>query len=87
MKTAKINIGNKFGLHLRVASEVAQAANGYVSDIQVTNNGKTADGRSIIEMVLLNAGPGSELTINASGTDEEKAILEIVEVFNHGEGI
>jgi len=87
MKTATLNIGNKFGLHLRVASEVAQKANGYSSDIQVLNKGKTADGRSIIELVLLNAGPGSELTIKATGSDEEKAIHEIIEVFNHGEGI
>jgi phosphocarrier protein HPr len=87
MKTATISIGSKFGLHLRVASEVAQKATEYVSDIKVINNGRTADGRSIIELVLLNAGPGSELTISAAGSDENEAIHDLIDVFGHGEGI
>jgi hypothetical protein len=54
---------------------------------EVRKGDRIADGRSIIELLLLDAPQGSELEIIAEGDDEDIVIAEIKQVFIDGEGI
>ena len=62
------------GLHLWAAGQFAQAAAKFESDIHLGAQGRRANGKSILEIVALGAGPGLELTISADGPDAEVAL-------------
>ena len=70
----QILIGDKMGLHLRVASQFAKLATTFECDVSVESETTTADGKSVLEMMLLKAGPGCKLTLRAKGQDAEEAL-------------
>jgi phosphotransferase system HPr (HPr) family protein len=70
----KVVVANPHGLHARPASLFAQQANQFVSRIVVTKDNEQADGKSILDILTLNVAVGSELSIEATGTDAEAAI-------------
>jgi phosphotransferase system HPr (HPr) family protein len=74
-KTILMNNGN--GLHIRPASEVADSAAKFESEITLTNKGRTVNAKSIVNVMTLAVEPGEEITIIAIGTDEERAIAEL----------
>lgn len=71
--TVKVTIRNKLGLHARPAMAFVDVASTCVSDIKVSKGSTTVDGKSIMEMMMLAAGQGTELDIVADGDDAEKA--------------
>ena len=71
-KTLKIN--NKLGLHARAASLFVKTAGAFVSKVTVVNPEKSADGKSIMSMMLLQAAYGTEIEICAAGEDEAEAM-------------
>jgi phosphocarrier protein HPr len=87
MKNANIVISTKPGLHLRIAGRLCEHARKSQSKIVVRKGDRIADGRSIIELLMLDAPEGSELEITAEGNDEDVVIAEIERVFVDGEGI
>lgn len=87
MRSSNIVIKTKPGLHLRVAGRVCEHARQSHSKIVVRKGDRVADGRSIIDLLLLDAPEGSELEIIAEGEDEDVVIAEIEQVFIDGEGI
>jgi phosphocarrier protein HPr len=87
MRSTSIVIKTKPGLHLRVAGRVCEHARQSQSKIVVRKGDKIADGRSIIDLLLLDAPEGSELKIIAEGDDEEVVIAELERIFIDGEGI
>ncbi len=72
--TKKLEIRNKLGLHARAAALFVQTANKFSSQISVSNDGMTADGRSIMGMLTLGATQGSKIQVEAIGDDAEKAM-------------
>ncbi|HEX2225779.1 MAG TPA: HPr family phosphocarrier protein, partial [Candidatus Binatia bacterium] len=56
--TKKLEIRNKLGLHARAAALFVQTVNRFSSQVIVSNDGTTADGRSIMEMLMLGATQG-----------------------------
>ena len=72
-----VAVGNPHGLHMRPAAAFAQAAKGFAAAVTVRHGDKTADGRSPWELLLLVAGPGAELTVEASGVDAELALAKL----------
>ena len=78
----KVLLGNKYGLHVRPATMVAQTASRYQSDISITKDGVEVDGKSVLEMISLGAECGSELNICASGEDAEEAVSSVAELVN-----
>ena len=70
-------IKNKLGLHARAANLVVQLASNFESTITVDKDGIEANAKSIMGLLLLAAGQGSQIVIRAQGRDAKKAIAEI----------
>ena len=75
--TKDIVVTNKAGIHARPAAMFVKTANRFGSDIFVEKDGEKINGKSIMGLMMLAAGPGSKLTIHANGDDATQAIAEI----------
>jgi phosphocarrier protein HPr len=70
-------VSNKLGVHARPAAMFVKVANRFESDIYVEKDGETVNGKSIMGLMMLAAGPGSRLRVRVSGTDAAQALGEI----------
>ncbi len=70
-----VEIVNARGLHARASAKFVKAAAQYDAEVRVTREGQTVDAQSIMGLMMLGAGPGSQLEITAEGA-EAKAALE-----------
>ena len=73
----EITVANKLGIHARPAALFVKTANRFACDVFVEKDGEKINGKSIMGLMMLAAGPGSKLTVHASGTDAQLAIAEI----------
>ena len=73
----KLEIQNKLGLHARAAALFVQTVNKFSSQVTVTNDGQSADGRSIMGMLTLGATQGSKIQVEVTGEDADKALRAI----------
>jgi len=69
-----VEIKNADGLHMRPAMQFVDVASRFVSDITVSNNENTVDGKSIMQMSMLAASCGTRLKIKAEGPDAQEAL-------------
>ena len=67
-------ICNQRGLHARAAAKFVQLAGGFESEITVTRGGQSVSGSSIMGLMMLAAGPGTEIQLSATGGDEKAAL-------------
>lgn len=77
-----ITVPNKAGLHARAAAKLVATASGFRSRIELANEEKSVDGKSILSLMLLAAPQGSELKLMLDGEDEQdalQAILDLIE--------
>lgn len=72
-----IEIKNKLGLHARAAAKLVHAAAHFKSSIKVRKGNEEVDAKSILGILLLAAGPGTMITLTATGDDETQAIESI----------
>ena len=79
MKEFTVKIKDPVGLHARPASIVVKAASDFQSDIKIVSGGKTGNLKSIMNVMALGIKQGEEITVQATGEDEEKAIKTIQE--------
>lgn len=86
MKEKNVKIVNKLGLHARPASLIVQTAMGFSSNIYIIKDEIKADAKSIMGILMLAAACGTELKIQAEGSDEEQALAKMAEVFDNGFG-
>ena len=80
-----IVISNKLGLHARPAMQFVDLANQFTADIKVTaitDERTEADGKSVMQMIILAAVEGTTLRIEASGDDAEQAVAKLAELVN-----
>ena len=70
----EVNITNTMGLHARPAMQFVDLANKFASKITVCKGTQCVNGKSIMEMMLLAAGPGTSLTLIADGPDASSAV-------------
>jgi phosphocarrier protein len=75
--TKELTILNKSGIHARPAAMFVKIANRFGSDIFVEKDGEKINGKSIMGLMMLAAGPGSKVTLHAKGTDAAAAITEL----------
>jgi phosphocarrier protein len=75
--TKELTISNKLGIHARPAALFVKTANRFAADIFVEKDGEKINGKSIMGLMMLAAGPGSKLTLHAYGDDAHQAIAEI----------
>ena len=75
--TKDLIVTNKLGIHARPAALFVKTANRFVCDIFVEKDGERVNGKSIMGLMMLAAGPGSTLTVFAQGSDADQAIIEL----------
>jgi phosphocarrier protein HPr len=75
--TKELTVVNKLGIHARPAAMFVKTANRFACDIFVEKDGEKINGKSIMGLMMLAAGPGSKLTILATGDDAHQAVAEI----------
>ncbi len=79
-----IIVCNKLGLHARPAMQFVDVANQITADIRVHKFGEEpgeADGKSVMEMIILAATEGTKMRIDAEGEDAAEAVAKLVELF------
>ena len=80
-----IVVSNKLGLHARPAMQFVDLANQFKSEIKVIKGGEEpgeADGKSVMQMIILAATQGTPLKIEATGEDAEDAVTKLGELFD-----
>jgi len=82
MADRDITIINKLGLHARAAAKFVTLASAFDSNIEITRNGKTVNGKSIMGVMMLAASQGTQISLHASGSDEAKALAELEALVN-----
>jgi phosphocarrier protein HPr len=70
-------VTNKLGVHARPAALFVKTANRFTCEILVEKDGETVNGKSIMGMMMLAAGPGSKLQVHARGQDATLALGEL----------
>lgn len=86
MTSQEVMIRNRLGLHARAAAKFVHTATRFNSQIRITRDGKTMDGKSIMGILLLAAAHGTTVVITAEGADEADAIDELCRLVNGGFG-
>ncbi len=79
-----IVVSNKLGLHARPAMQFVDVANSFKSDITVHKFGEEpgeADGKSVMQMIILAATEGTKMRIDANGDDADEAVTKLAELF------
>jgi phosphocarrier protein len=74
---ATLQIRNEYGLHLRAARRVVETAEKFEADITVARDDHSADGKSIMGLLMLAAEPGSEIVVTTSGPQAAEALEAI----------
>lgn len=77
---------NLLGLHARAAARFVRAATRFRSKVMVSKDGNSTDGKSILGILFLAATAGTEITIRASGDDEDEAVEALVSLVASGLG-
>ncbi|HET7366413.1 MAG TPA: HPr family phosphocarrier protein [Burkholderiales bacterium] len=89
MPSVEASIVNKLGLHARAAAKLTHIASGFQSDIWLSRAGRRVNAKSIMGVMMLAAGRGSTVIIEAEGADAQAAIAAltklIAERFGEGE--
>lgn len=86
MTEKKVEVPNRLGIHARPAALLVKAASEYASDIHISFGGDRVNAKSIMGVMTLAAGKGSELTIEADGPDEEEAVEALAAIVRDGFG-
>jgi phosphocarrier protein HPr len=76
-------IKNKLGLHARAASKFVGLAQRFAATITVVNGDQSANGKSIMSMMILQATRGTTLNIHADGEDEAAALEQIIALIDN----
>jgi phosphocarrier protein len=87
----EIIVSNKLGLHARPAMQFVDLANSFKSGITVHKFGEEpgeADGKSVMQMIILAATEGTKMRIDAEGEDAQEAVAKLAQLFEDkfGEG-
>jgi phosphocarrier protein HPr len=77
MPSKELTLINKLGLHARAAAKFVNLASGFESEVTISRNGKTVNGKSIMGVMMLAASCGTTIEVNASGNDAEQALQQI----------
>ena len=82
MQERTVTITNRLGLHARAAARLVRRASQFNSGVTLLRDdtGETADGKSILSVLLLAASLGTSLIIKTDGDDEERAMNALVEL-------
>ena len=77
MIRTQLKIINKLGLHARAAAKFVACTNSFSSRIHIGKQGEMVDGKSIMSVMMLAAGNGTELDVEIEGRDEQAALAAL----------
>ena len=88
MIKASVPISNKLGLHARASAKLTQLASKFACEIWLTRNNRRVNAKSIMGVMMLAAGKGSSVLIEANGADADAALKALQELIANkfGEG-
>ena len=86
MVSQKITINNPQGLHMRPAGVFAKGVAKYQSNVNLVFNGKTTNGKSLLNIIGACIKCGNEIEIQCDGPDEEEALQAAVDLIESGLG-
>ena len=88
MITKTITISNKLGLHARASAKLTKVASGFPCNVWISKGDRRVNAKSIMGVMMLAAGIGSDVTLETDGDQEEAAMDNLVNLFNDkfGEG-
>ena len=81
MPQTEAEIVNKLGLHARAAAKLTEVAGGFAADVWLLRNGRRVNAKSIMGVMMLAAGKGSRVVIEAQGEDAEGALAALARLF------
>ena len=76
----EIPIVNKRGLHARASAKFVKLVENFDADVTVTRGSETVGGTSIMGLMMLSAGPGTTITVSATGRDAAAAVAALAEL-------
>ena len=89
MITQSITITNKLGLHARASAKLSKMAGSFPCEVWMSRNGRRINAKSIMGVMMLAAGIGSEVELETSGDKEQEAmdalLALIADKFGEGE--
>ena len=89
MLQQEVEIINKLGLHARASAKLTQVAGGFKANVWLSRNGRRVNAKSIMGVMMLAAGKGASIVIEARGDDEDAALAAlqklIADKFDEGE--
>lgn len=83
MPSVNIEIINRLGLHARAASKLTQLASTFKSEVFISKAQQRVNAKSIMGVMLLAAGKGMTVTVDAEGEDAEQALEAIAALFGN----
>jgi len=88
MASADAEIVNKLGLHARAAAKLTQVASAFASEVWLSRSGRRVNAKSIMGVMMLAAGKGTQVRLEAEGADAEAAIAALLKLIaeRFGEG-
>ena len=84
MISKELTINSKHGLHARPAAQFVKTSNQYSAEIWVEKDEERVNGKSIMGLMMLAAGPGSSILVEANGQDETEAISALETLVTEG---
>ena len=84
MREKVVTVRNSLGLHLRTAGMFAQSSSRFASNIYLQKGMMKVNAKSIMGIMMLAAGEGTELTITTDGADEGEALEELAALIESG---
>ena len=89
MPSADAEIVNKLGLHARASAKLTQVASSFECEVWLSRNGRRVNAKSIMGVMMLAAGKGASVTIDAQGADADAALAALLKLiadkFDEGE--
>ena len=88
MIKATTRINNKLGLHARASAKLTKLAGSFRSEVFLSRNGRRVNAKSIMGVMMLAAGMGTEVEIETEGEDERQAMDALIALIGDkfGEG-
>ena len=83
MVEARVTIQNRAGLHARPSSMIVKVASKYQCDVYIGTKNNMINAKSIMGVMTLGAGYGTEVVVHAEGDGEEKVLEEIKSLFDN----
>jgi phosphocarrier protein len=86
MPRRQVTIRNELGLHARAATRLVECANRFHSEVWLSSERRRVDGKSILGLLTLAAGPGMQVEIETRGADAREALNALHKLIASGFG-